>query len=272
MQNLIITVAAGAAMSAAANAAPIYTLEFGHSHVALGFGENPPDPRDRDDDPNNDVNQFLNNDGGLFVHFGDSSSASPSNLPVDGPYGADQVLIQVASQTAIPRPDNAELDAALGNSAGDTVWVLPELLADAVALNVPWFSPEVEEDAYDQFDDPDNDPSTGNVRWSLDAVSGPGEVALWIADPGDPFGGIDLWMGSADGLDGDDAVQLFAGDIHNNWAFTEPGVYELTFGFEATVAGAVLSEQGTFTFEVIPAPGAAGMLGFAGLAGLRRRR
>jgi surface-anchored protein len=274
MQKFTILTAAGAALTAGASAyaAPLYVLEFGHSHVALGFGENPADPRDRDADPSNDVNEFLNNDGGLFPHFGDSSGAPASNLPVDGPYGPGQVQILVASNTAIPRPANSELDAALGNNAGDTIWVLPELLNDAVALNVPWLSPEIEEDAYDQFDDPDNDPLTGNVRWSLDALDGPGEVALWIADPNDPFGGINLWMGSADGLDASDSVQLFAGDRHNNWAFTEPGIYNLTFGFEAVVNGVVLSEQATFNFRVVPAPGAAAVLGFAGLGLLRRRR
>jgi surface-anchored protein len=272
LSPLCIAMLASVTAPAAIGATSLYTAEFGHTHIGLNFGVNPPDPRDRDGDPSNDVGQFLNNDGGLFPHFADSSSAPPSNLLVDGPYGPEQVTIRVGAQTQTTRPSAPQLDAALGVAAGEPVWVLPELLDDALALNTLWLSPEVEEDAYDQFDDPDNDPLTGNVLWTLEGVSGPGELALWIADPSDPFGGIELWMGSADGIDGDDAVELFAGDRHNSWAFTAPGVYEVTFGFEASVNGQAFSEQATFTFEVVPTPGGAALLAFAGLAVSRRRR
>lgn len=274
MKNIatIAAIAAAPAIAATAAAEPIYTLEFGHAHVALGFGENPADPRDRDDDPTNNVEEFLNDDGGAFIHFGDSSSAPPSNLPVDGPYGPGQVNILVSDANRTARPDFAELDAALGNAAGDDVWILPELLQTAVDNNVPWLSPEVEEEAYEVFDDPDNDPLTGNVRWTLDAVSGPGEVALWIADPSDPFGGIQLWHGSADGLDASDGVDLLEGDTHNNWAFTQPGVYDLTFTFSGLIDGVTVSDTGTFRFTVVPAPGTAALAGFAAFAATRRRR
>ncbi len=268
-----VAVAAGFAIGAA-NADPIYTLEFGHSHIGIGFGENPPDPRDRDADPNNDVGLFLNDDGGLFPHIGIPGDGpipgiGLTNLPVNGPYGAGQVAILVPEVVAQPRRVSADLDAALGNNAGDTTWILPEAAQEALDLGVVWMGPEVEEDAYDAIDDPDGDPLTGNLRWTLDAVNGPGEVAMWVNDQ---FGNVELWMGSADGLDASDGIDLFEGAIHNNWAFTAPGTYELTFGFGATVGGVDVSEQATFTFVVVPAPGAAALLGFAGLAAARRRR
>lgn len=277
MKNCTITAAALAAAfagSLAANGAhaqSLYTLEFGHSHIGLGWDEMPPDPRDRDADPNNDVNEFLNTDGGLFPHIGIPGEPpnADTNLPVNGPYGADQVSVLVPNRTAAPRRVSAELDAALGNNAGDTTWILPESSTEASDLNVVWFGPEVEEDAYDVFDDPDNDPLTGNVRWSLEAVSGPGEVALWTNDQ---FGNVVVWMGSGDGLDSSDAIDLFGGAIHNQWGFTAPGSYDLTFGFEAFVDGQRVFEEATFNFVVIPAPGAAAVFSLAGLAAIRRRR
>jgi hypothetical protein len=267
----LVAAAFGSFTAADAYADALYTLEFGHSHIGLNFNVQPPDPRDRDSDPNNDVNEFLNQDGGLFPHVGIPGVPpnADTNLPVNGPYGPDQVTVLVPNQTAAPRRTSAVLDAALGNAAGDTTWILPESDTEANDLNVVWFGPEVEEDAYDLFDDPDNDPLTGNVLWSLEAVDGPGEVALWTNDQ---FGDVDLWMGSADGLDSSDAIQLFGGAIHNLWGFSAPGSYDLTFGFEAFLNGQRLYEESTFNFRVVPSPSAAGLLGIGAFAAMRRSR
>ena len=72
-------------------------------------------------------------------------------------------------------------------------------------------------------------------------------------------------------------LQINAGSHqHFNWAFTEPGVYELAFNASGTLAANNgFTESGTFvaTFNVVvPEPAGLGLLGVGGLTLLRRRR
>lgn len=74
----------------------------------------------------------------------------------------------------------------------------------------------------------------------------------------------------------DNTIQLNAGSHqHFNWAFTQPGVYELAFNASGTLAADnAFTESGQFTatFNIVPEPASLGLLGFAGLTLIRRRR
>jgi len=256
----------------------VYDYEYGHGHIGLNYNVQPPDPRDRDGDTTNDVNETLNNDGGLFPHVGIPGGGNhDTNLPMGGPYNPADVTHIVPDSTRADRSHlNQAVSDALGSPVTDDVWILPESESDATSQNAPWTGPAVAPDAYSQFDDIQGDDGSatplGNVQWTLSHVDGPGEVALWTNDQ---FGNPELWMASGDGLDpvgGDDTVLLGSGGAHNNWAFTEMGLYHLTFQWDVQVDGTPLRESATFAFEVVPEPMSVALLGGGAMLLLRRRR
>ena len=250
-------------------AAPtLYDYEYGHGHLGLNFNVNPAP----DGTP-------LNNDGGLFPHVGIPGAGpnSETNLPRNGPFNPAEVTHIVPDSTRADRGSlHPDVDAVLG-PVTDDVWVLPESSTEAANKNAPWTGPAVNPDAYAMFDDLQGDDGDsapqGNVQWTLTHVAGPGEVALWTNDPG---GNPDLWMASGDGLDpvgGDDTVLLGPGGAHNNWAFTELGLYHLTFQWDVMFNGESLRESATFAFDVVPEPGTLMLLAAGGcLLGSRRLR
>ncbi|GAA2113755.1 choice-of-anchor M domain-containing protein [Streptomyces synnematoformans] len=99
----------------------------------------------------------------------------------------------------------------------------------------------------------------GRLRLSLDEVEGPGALAVWAWSPfGQPLPRFDTRDGLPDGY------EVGAGTHeHANWAFTEEGVYRMTFTFSATLAsGEEVSDSGVFTMAVgdidpddVPLPG-----------------
>lgn len=85
-----------------------------------------------------------------------------------------------------------------------------------------------------------------DITLTLESVTGPGDVELWTSDV---FGmvGRRLWSSDED-------FTSFVLDtnthVHANWAFTEPGTYELTVRASASVAGSSTSDTATYTFVV----------------------
>ena len=248
--------------------ASLFDYTAGHGHFGLNYNVDPPDPRDRRDGTN--LYPTLNPSSGLFPHV--AAVDNTMNLygsVAPGPYGPDQVTHIVPNTTFQARPASTGLDAALGNTGGDMMWILPEAESVATSQNAPWTGPAVNPTAYGNFDDINGaDP---NVNWSLTNVSGPGEVALWVSGT---LGGVgDIWMGSADGFT-NDTIQLGPGGGHNFMGFTEQGDYDVTFEWDVEVGGTPLSESATFSFSVVPEPSAyAALLGLAALGlGCARRR
>jgi len=118
-------------------------------------------------------------------------------------------------------------------SPGASVWVLPQTERPGVA----WLGWSAESLVAPR--------ATGAVGWSLDAVEGPGTVALYQQNAlGDPA----VLFDSGDGLP--DAHQLALGaHAHGSWAFSQPGRYRLTTTHRATIDGAPQSD--TRTLEVV---------------------
>ncbi|MEM1165186.1 MAG: hypothetical protein AAGI30_02730 [Planctomycetota bacterium] len=107
------------------------------------------------------------------------------------------------------------------------------------------------------------------LTFELVSVSGPGNFRLFtIPDPFNPVEEV-LLQNPGDQLD------VFAASAdHFTFEFDQRGTYEITvFGFGTLVgeSSPIFSDNATITFFV-PAPGAAGLLGLAGLAAARRRR
>lgn len=115
----------------------------------------------------------------------------------------------------------------------------------------------------------------GNISLTLTSVSGPGNFGLY--DVG-TFGNIQIRMNSADGISGNETLQLQPGNhSHYNLTFTAAGTYSI--GFEAVgthvTDGIVRSGAVDYTFAVVPEPGTYALLGLGltlGWVGLRQRR
>ncbi len=195
-------------------------------------------------------------------------------------YAADRVILHGAISGQVTIPNDARY-AFLG-APGATSYVLPQTQEpDLIYLG---FSTENKGAVINDWtgDGVSNDflvrgissgVFAGNITLSLQAVSGPGSFALYRTSPGgDPLVSIN----SADGIDAGDR-HLFGSNNHThfNWAFSLPGNYEVTLlasGFLAGTGQLTQSAPTTFTFQIVPEPSVAALLGGSGMLLRLRRR
>ncbi|MCD8535956.1 MAG: choice-of-anchor M domain-containing protein [Verrucomicrobia bacterium] len=85
-------------------------------------------------------------------------------------------------------------------------------------------------------------------------IDGPGHFFLYSVDE---FGAPTTFIDSSDGLDNKDSFPLQVGEhVHVNWAFSEPGLYRLSFRALAQLTGSdqeISSPITPFVFEIHPA-------------------
>jgi len=121
--------------------------------------------------------------------------------------------------------------------AGDTVWMMPQTQVSGV----PWLG-------WNTQDESVRSQVAGPVRFTLDEVSGPGRLAVYLTDS---FGGIgERKFGTAPGFPSSFDVPLNV-HAHGNWVFTAPGTYAVTITQSATLtSGASVSDTATLAFTV----------------------
>lgn len=167
--------------------------------------------------------------------------------PVEAEFAPDEAILQVNASAEVNIP--ASLATALNRPVGSPLWILPR--SENPALLFLGIGAEELTPA----------DWASNITLSLVDVSGPGEFSLW--DVG-TFGDISVLMSSQPGHPAPDAVSVIPGShAHYNWGFTAPGDYAVSFTATGTLAGGggvVVSEPATFTFSVVPEPGAATLL------------
>ncbi|WP_185845533.1 TIGR03773 family transporter-associated surface protein [Kibdelosporangium aridum] len=89
--------------------------------------------------------------------------------------------------------------------------------------------------------------ATGEVKWQLTEVSGPGSMAIYELDP---FGKPVVIFNSKDGLPDTYGIRLGT-HAHGNWAFTASGAYRLTFTQSITLtSGATVTDKQVVTFAI----------------------
>lgn len=146
----------------------------------------------------------------------------------------DEVLFHVDGDARI-----ADLPAGYEFVApeGSTIWLAP-MTQDPDVL-WPGFSTEsVPEGVLD--DD--------QVGFTLEHVEGPGDVELWVDDV---FGAVGERLWSSD-EDVKSFTRTTNTHLHANWAFTQPGVYDLTVRATGAVEGVPTADTATYTFLVGP--------------------
>jgi surface-anchored protein len=155
----------------------------------------------------------------------------------DTGYEAKEVMVVVAPSAQTMVPDNP-LFGFLGDP-DQPVWILPEVQ-----------NPDLAFLGFGGDDLPAGVFSNDTVRVTMLKVSGPGKLALYNLDA---FGLPKLVMNTRDGIYRNDRIDITAGgDAHQNFAFSKPGVYRVTFQATGTLLnGTVIqTKKTTYTIEV----------------------
>ncbi len=185
----------------------------------------------------------------------------------EGIYAANKALLIVKEGTLTARPAGSQFDF-MGVPEGTPIYRLsasqvPDQLYLGVEADYGTTSPErmlLNKDTNYKRWDPDDAGPTDPQRWveiAVKAVRGPGHVSVYNFPGFSPR----AWVASADGITADDEWhQIPRSHSHYNWAFTQPGYYEIdiqarTFLGPNSGAGTeVVSPIVTFHFQVGPAP------------------
>lgn len=187
---------------------------------------------------------------------------TPQNFGPDGTEFETDEILAISDRTESRNPGTAW--DFLGVSAGATLFVFPQ----TEDPNVPFVGIGTEELTPSDWS---TDITLTLTGMSGSGVTAGGEFSLYTVDG---LGNPTVFMASADGISGTDAVSQ-AADTHEhyNWTFTQQGFYDLTFQVTGTHGtDGPQSATATYSFQVIPEPGTAALVVLPALAWLSRRR
>ncbi|OLT52609.1 hypothetical protein BJF88_13375 [Cellulosimicrobium sp. CUA-896] len=121
--------------------------------------------------------------------------------------------------------------------AGSTIWSIGQVQESGV----PWLGWNTQHPTLVEA-------AAGPVTYRLDAVDGPGRLGVYGTGN---FGGVGTkFFGTMPGFGKSTEVTLNQ-HVHANWAFTEPGVYKVTFTLSVPLkSGGTASDTATLTFSV----------------------
>ena len=199
----------------------------------------------------------------LTVSVGDGASGNATDGHFDlGPAIENGTLVaRVKDDRSQPAQwvDPSSLTFALGDAAritapadlgfvatpGSSVWLIPS----TQIAGVPWLGLNSQREEIVTG-------TTGGVQFTLDAVEGPGRVAVFNAGS----------LGSGVGehvFDGPGSSYTLGANTHahQNWVFTAPGTYTLTISMRVTPAGAALTGSGFGSGGELTATGSTGPSG-----------
>ncbi|WP_016701051.1 TIGR03773 family transporter-associated surface protein [Actinoalloteichus spitiensis] len=144
----------------------------------------------------------------------------------------DDVVLHVTDLATVEVPED-EAFSFLG-APGDEVWLLPQAQEEGV-LWPGWNTQDTEVATR----------VAREVTWSLHAVEGPGELALFLNGS---FGEPEPVFDSREEFPQTSGVEVNT-HVHGNWAFLEPGAYLLDIEMSARLDdGQQVSDRGTLRF------------------------
>uniref|UniRef100_UPI001421283C FG-GAP-like repeat-containing protein n=1 Tax=Thalassoroseus pseudoceratinae TaxID=2713176 RepID=UPI001421283C len=186
-------------------------------------------------------NYFTEGHADIGILYGDnhwSFQAPGSDLD------ADEVLIVGGPDSVVMAPAGSEFDF-LGATAGSDIYLLPQTDVPPTVPDLGISSTASPSDAFAAYTntDPRVDATAEWLELHLVGMRGPegGEFSLYSSGLTEPT----VWMASSDGIDDSDSLFTPSGSHgHYNWAFTQPGVYEID-----VFASGFLDANGNGTFD-----------------------
>lgn len=145
---------------------------------------------------------------------------------------------------AAKREVPAGADFAFLGKAGASIWSIGQVQEPGV----PWVGWNTQHPSLIEA-------AAGPVTYTLDRVDGPGELGVYATGN---FGGVGTkYFGTMDGFPRSMTVPLNQ-HVHGNWAFSEQGVYKVTFTLSVPLkSGGTVSDSATITFSVGDSSGTA---------------
>ncbi|MCO7273660.1 TIGR03773 family transporter-associated surface protein [Cellulosimicrobium cellulans] len=145
---------------------------------------------------------------------------------------------------AAKREVPAGADFAFLGKAGATIWSIGQVQEPGV----PWVGWNTQHPSLIEA-------AAGPVTYTLDRVDGPGKLGVYATGN---FGGVGTkYFGTMDGFPRSTSVPLNQ-HVHGNWAFSEQGVYKVTFTLSVPLkSGGTVSDSATITFSVGDSSGTA---------------
>lgn len=236
--HFLIPIVTGVSMLPTSAAMLLYTS--GHGDMGIAYDAGALDPH-------------------VHIHDGSVVDGMTINNPPDGmEYAPDEILTLVADPST-PRAAGTQW-AFIGSPVSSPVWVLPQNQDP----DRPFYGVASEE----------LDPADWtSLSFSLVTMAAPAGGNFSFYDT-DGFGTPTVRFATSDGIDGADSWLLnVGGHDHANFAFTEPGIYALTFTVDGVhVLDGAKTATATYYFSVAPVPEPASALLTLPLLGLLARR
>ncbi len=181
------------------------------------------------DSGHNPIEVLYENDEWTF--FIDGSETGQGHL------APEETVYHLTDATQLTIPTNPNF-AFLGET-GAPVWIAPHIERTGVLL----LGVSGERIAPNLF-------RNDRLNLRLVSVDGPGFFTIYGIDSS---GSVELYQNSGDGINEQDALPFgIGGHDHQNWTFSSPGLYEVTFQAEGTLQSGeqVTSPEATFRFAV----------------------
>ena len=201
-------------------------------------------------------------------HLAAGAVVNGSSIPADAEYATGDLI----ARTETTRSSPAGSSSVLGLADGSSIWVLGRGGLTTYQPDIGWATEELNPAEW-----------VGDITITFDPISstlpsGTAEFGMYATNFANTTLDASVFstFNPAGTVDTNSFTMAVGGHQHFQWAFTEPGQYDLSFTWTGThVTDGFISTEATFSVQAVPEPSTIAMLGIAAsvgmLAVIRRR-